>query len=151
MLKDSSSLPRGSLQPACIKSTGLTGGVPQDPFPIWKVMLTLTWGLVVTGLIMCGLVGWEGDCVRMLGWDVTGSVLEINGKGSDNAEDGLLKRTVDCKGLMDSWLLEPSVLVKVSVLLLHWLQSLLTSPVSNRYCSSGEAGSSNEVSRVSST
>lgn len=57
--------------------------------------------------------------MRMLGGDMTGSVSEIKGMGSDSAEDGLLRGVVDCKGPMDSWLLQPSVLVKVSVLLLH--------------------------------
>lgn len=148
MLKDSSSSPKGSVQSASFKFVGTTDGVPQDPFPMWKVMLTLTCGLVVTGLMMCGLVGWEGDCEGMLGWGVMGSGLEIKVKGSDRAECKLLMATVDCKGPMESWLLLPSVLVNVSVLLLDWLWSLQASPFSSRHCCSGEV-TVNEVSWVS--
>ena len=38
------------------ESVGMTDDVLLDPFPMWKVMLTLTWGLGVTGLMICGLV-----------------------------------------------------------------------------------------------
>lgn len=53
-----------------------------------------------------------------LSWGLMGSVLESNVMGSDRAERGLGRATVDNKGPMDSSLLQPSVLVKVSVLLL---------------------------------
>lgn len=86
---------------------------------MWKVMLTLTWGLVVTGLMTWGLVGWEVDCVGTFGCGVAASVWESNVMGSDGTESGLWRASVDCKGPTDSWLLEPSVCVKVSVLLLH--------------------------------
>lgn len=152
MLKDSSSSPKRSLESNCIKSVGRTDGVPVDPFPMWKVMLTLTWGLVVTGLMICGLVGWEEgweeDSVGTLGWGATGSVLESKVIGSDRAEWGLWRAMVDCKGLMDSKLLQPSVLVKVSVLLLLWLWSLQASPFSSRHCCSSEV-TVNEVCWIS--
>ena len=120
-LKDSSSSPKGRWLSASVECMGMTDGVPQDPVPMWKVMLTLNWGLAVRGLMIWGLVGWEKDSEGIVGWGVTGSVLESKVMGSDTAGYELFKANVDCKGLMESWLQPPSVLVKVSVELLGWL------------------------------
>ena len=54
----------------------------------------------------------------ILVWGATGSVLDCKVLGSDRAECGLSSGKVDCKGPMDSQLLQPSVRVKVSEVLL---------------------------------
>lgn len=125
----------------------MKAGVPQDPFPMCKVMLTLTCGLVVIGVMIWGLLGWEDVCVWILGCGAADSMLECKVMGSDRTDNGLSRAKVECKGLMDSWLLQPSVLVKVSVLVVQWLWSLLASPFSSRHSFSCDA-TLNKVSWV---
>lgn len=120
----SSSSPKESLGSTC-RSVGETLGVPPDPFPMWKVILTLTCGLVVTGLIICGVAGRKEDCAWMLFWGGRASVQDKKVVNPEASECGSSKGRVDCKGPIYSELRQFSVLVRASVLLLLWLLLLL--------------------------
>lgn len=128
MLKVSSFSPTGSWQSDCNRLVGVTHCVISEPFPMLKVMLTLTWGLVVVGLRTWGLVAWEGGCTGTLVWGGALSAWEHKVMGSDSAaECGPWRAAVDCEGPMDSKLLQSSLLVKRSVELLLWLWLLQAS------------------------
>lgn len=136
MPKASSSSPKG-IWGSTFRSVGETLRVLPDLFPIWKVIFTLTCGLVVTGLMICGVLGWEEDCAWTLFWGGRTSLLK--NKFIESSECRSWRGRVECKGPMDSELLAFSVLVNMSVLLLLWLWSLvLGSLFSNRHSCSGE-------------
>lgn len=137
MPKASSSSPKGSWG-STFRSVGETLEVLPDLFPIWKVIFTLTCGLVVTGLMICGVVGWEQDWAWTLFWGGRTSLLK--NKFIDS-ECRSWRGRVECKGPMDSELLLFSVLVNMSVLLLQWLwlwSLVLGSLFSNRHSCSRE-------------
>lgn len=135
MHKASSSSPKGSWG-STSRSVGETLVAPPDLSPIWKVILTLTCGLV-TGLMICGVVGWE-DCAWTLLSGGRASLQENKVIDSEAWECRSWRARAGCRGTMDSELLPFSV--NMSVLLLLWLWSLVLGWLfSSRHSCSGAA------------